>query len=93
MDDWIDPSNIDVPPEILKLVPVDVAHENLALPLRLEGEMIVLAVEDPFDFEKMDRLRFILNREDSLIGALSKKLWLAIWRLYGPPSGGRRFGG
>ncbi|MFP6762414.1 MAG: type II/IV secretion system protein, partial [Planctomycetaceae bacterium] len=45
--DAIDLAVIEVPQAVIGLVPESVARENVVLPLRVEGESLVVAINDP----------------------------------------------
>jgi len=85
MIEWIDPSHEEIRPNVIACVPAEVAHQNLVLPLREEGETLVVAVEDPSDEELTQKLCFIVNRPIHVVGAPIAELKFAIWRFYGPP--------
>lgn len=87
MVEWIDPSRVTIPAAILQLVPAHLAREKLVLPIRIEGEELIIAAADPFNEVLFDRLRFMANREVIRVGSPRDKLVLAIWRNYGPPDG------
>jgi general secretion pathway protein E/type IV pilus assembly protein PilB len=88
-EDFVDAAALDPPAEVLRALPVDVAHQLCALPIAIEGKTLVLAVEDPADFERFERLQFVANREVRLVAAPRVPLLFAIWRHYGPPGEGR----
>ena len=90
MNDFIDPSNLEIPEPILRMVPAHFARTEKVLPIRLEGDTLVLAVDefDDDNLERMDRLllmeklRFVCNREIRFVTAPRVSLRYAIWRLY-----------
>ena len=83
-----DPSLWNVPLDVLGCVPPHMARDDTVLPIRLEGDVLVLAVEDPSDSSLHDKLRFVCNRQIRLVAAARMPLVFAIWRQYGHP--GRR---
>ncbi len=58
-----DLANISVSKEIIATIPESVARENIVIPLRIDGDSLVIAIDDPMKFETIDKLRFLLNRE------------------------------
>ncbi len=72
------------------MVPEHVARTETVLPIRLEGDTLVLAVDEleEDDFQRMDRsllmdkLRFVCNREVRFVTAPRVPLRYASWRLY-----------
>ncbi|MBL6706801.1 MAG: type II/IV secretion system protein, partial [Planctomycetaceae bacterium] len=81
--DAIDLTVIEVPQSVIGLVPESVARENAVLPLRIDGDSIVVAINDPMKFEVIDKLRFILNREIKCEVAPNDAILTAINRHYG----------
>lgn len=85
--DYINLSEVAIPPSVLELVPESVARENAVLPLsEADGELKVI-VSDPFDMETIDKLRFILNRRVSIVLAPREAILEAINRYYGQTFG------
>lgn len=87
MAEWIDLAKHDIDQHVLKFIPASVACENLTVPVKLEGDKLIVAVADPDENgDQIDKLRFILNREVQAVGASLIDIKFAIWRYYGPPS-------
>ena len=71
---------IEIPASVIELVPESLARENIVMPLSLESGSIRVIMHDPLDFETIDKLRFVLNREievslapkDSIVEAINK---------------------
>ena len=81
--DSINLDSTDIPQAVIALVPESVARENVVLPLRMDGDSIVVAINDPMKFEVIDKLRFILNREVKCEVAANDAILTAINRHYG----------
>jgi type IV pilus assembly protein PilB len=81
--DAVDLATLEIPPAIIGLVPESVARENIVLPLRMDGESLVVAINDPMKFEVIDKLRFILNREINCEVSPNDAILTAINRHYG----------
>ena len=79
----IDLTAIDVPQTVIALVPESVARENVVLPLRMDGDSLVVAINDPMKFEVIDKLRFVLAREIKCEVAPNDAILTAINRHYG----------
>jgi len=85
--DYVDLSEVTIPPSVVELVPESVARENAILPLaEADGELKVI-VSDPLDYETFDKLRFILNRQVSIVLAPREAILEAINRYYGQTVG------
>ena len=66
----VDLDKVTVDEKILKLIPADVAHKHLVLPLRRVGRMLTVAMTNPTDFSAIDDLKFIskLDIEPVIVG-------------------------
>jgi type IV pilus assembly protein PilB len=66
----VDLDKVTVDEKILKLVPAEVAHKHLVLPLRRVGRMLTVAITNPTDFSAIDDLKFIskLDIEPVIVG-------------------------
>jgi len=58
----IDLQQIDVQPEALALIPEDVAREHGVLPIKIEDDTLVVAMEDPTNIEALDTISAISHR-------------------------------
>jgi len=84
----IDLSSLEIPQSVIAMVPESVARENNVLPLRLEAEFLIVAISDPNNFEVLDKLRFILNRDVKCEAAPTDAILTGINRHYGQGEGG-----
>ena len=48
-----------IPPQVLALVPAELAAKHRVVPIRLEGKKLALAMADPADFEAIDEVAFV----------------------------------
>lgn len=85
--DMIDLSSVEVPGDVIALVPESVARENQVLPLRFEGDSLIVAINDPMNFTVLDKLRFILNKDVKPEVASADSILAAINRYYGHGGG------
>ena len=77
---FVELKEIEIPPSVIELVPESLARENVVMPLSQESGSIRVIMHDPLDFETIDKLRFVLNREievslapkDSIVEAINK---------------------
>ncbi|UJR79123.1 response regulator [Sandaracinus amylolyticus] len=58
----IDLSQVVVPTQNLRLVPIDVARQSLILPFSVKDEEIFLAMADPDDRRVIDEIEFVTGR-------------------------------
>src|SRR5688572_21422455 len=59
----VDLERVTVDPKIIKLVPADLAHKHLVLPLRRVGRTLTLAMANPIDVAAIDALKFASRHE------------------------------
>jgi len=64
-------------------MPESVARENVVIPLDEKGDRLVVAFSDPLEFEKYDKLSFILNRKISVVHAEQRWIEQKISESYG----------
>jgi type IV pilus assembly protein PilB len=77
---------IEIPPSVIELVPESLARENIVMPLAQESGIIRVIMHDPLDFETIDKLRFVLNREIEVSLAPKEAIVEAINKYYGSAS-------
>jgi len=55
---FVDPTTIQINPELFQLIPEDLAKQHLAIPLQIKDDKLMVAMVDPLDFESINNLRF-----------------------------------
>jgi len=85
--DYVNLSEVVIPPSVVELVPESVARENVAIPLAESDGTLTIIVSDPDDYETFDKLRFILNRQIEIALAPREAINEAINRHYGQTVG------
>jgi type IV pilus assembly protein PilB len=80
---FINLEEVQIPPSVIELVPESVARENIVLPLSQENGTLKIIVSDPTDFDTMQKLQFILNKEIQPVLAPREQIIEAINRNYG----------
>ncbi|GIW70913.1 MAG: hypothetical protein KatS3mg102_0455 [Planctomycetota bacterium] len=73
---------LTVEEEARRLVPAGLAASYLVVPVRLEGERLVVAMRDPLDYELIDNLKFVIGREIKAVAAPEDALLRALERLF-----------
>jgi type IV pilus assembly protein PilB len=84
--DFIDLSEVEIPSSVVELVPESLARENTVMPLAQENGAIKVIMHDPMNFDTIDKLRFVLNREIEIALAPKEAIVEAINRYYGSTS-------
>ncbi len=80
---FVDLSTIEIPKPVIELVPESVARENLVLPLELEGNTLKIITADPTNYDTVQKLQFILNKDIQPVLAVQEQIQDAINRNYG----------
>lgn len=73
---------VEIPAAVVELVPESLARENLVMPLSSEHGSIKVIMHD-LNFETIDKLRFVLNREIEVALSPKEAIIEAINRYYG----------
>jgi type IV pilus assembly protein PilB len=79
----IELGNVTIPAAVVEMMPESVARENIVLPHSLEGNVLKVIMDDPSDYDKMQKLQFILNRDIQPVLAPREQIIEAINRHYG----------
>ena len=89
---FVELREIEIPASVIELVPESLARENIVMPLSQESGSIRVIMHDPMDFETIDKLRFVLNREIEVSLAPKDSIVEAINKYYGSATIGDRVG-
>ena len=81
--EFVNLDGMDISPAAIELVPESVARENIVIPIALENDALKVAIHDPMLYEVLDKLRFILNRDITVVLAPKEAIQAAINRNYG----------
>jgi type IV pilus assembly protein PilB len=81
--EFINLEEVQIPNAVIQLVPESVARENVILPMSQDNGALKIIMSDPMDFETVDKLRFILNRDIEIALAPRESIQEAINRHYG----------
>ena len=81
--EFFDLRDVPIPPAVVELVPESVARENAVIPLAEEDGGLKVLVSDPFAYETLEKLQFILNRKVHIALATRESILEAINRNYG----------
>ena len=84
--DYIDLEGADVPQHIARLMPAEAARLYQAVPVLLTGNLVTVAVADPYNPLLSEELAFVLGKDVQLAVASGKQVEAAISRYYGAES-------
>ena len=80
---FVDMTELTIPKSVIELVPESVARENVVLPLSLEGNVLKIITADPTNYDTIQKLQFILNKDIVPVLAVQEQIQEAINRNYG----------
>ncbi|MDO4570447.1 MAG: ATPase, T2SS/T4P/T4SS family [Planctomycetia bacterium] len=80
-------SQENIPPAVLELMPETLAREYVVLPLEEGDGELTIVTSDPENFDMIDKLNFMLNRQIRIALAPKETILEAINRLYGQSVG------
>src|SRR6516164_9070973 len=80
---YVDLTEVTIPQAVVELVPESVARENVVLPLTQENGTLKIIMSDPQDFDTVQKLQFILNKDIQPVLAVREQIVEAINRHYG----------
>lgn len=80
---FVDLSEVNIPPAVIELVPESVARENIVLPMAQDNGALKIIMSDPGDFDTVQKLQFILNKDIQPVLAAREQIIEAINRHYG----------
>jgi hypothetical protein len=81
---FVNLADLTIPPSVIEVIPESVARENVVLPLASVAGVLFVVMSDPSDFETIQKLQFILNKDIEPVLAPREQIIEAINRHYGP---------
>ncbi len=84
--DFVDLSDSDIAPEILRLIPGGLARLHHALPIAASDNTLTVALVDPLDLRAAEDLRFALGKDVHVVVAPTDQIEDRIERYYGSDS-------
>ncbi|MBI3724197.1 Flp pilus assembly complex ATPase component TadA [bacterium] len=76
-------SKFEIPPEVIELVPKDLAIKQNIVPLKKGKRALIIATPNPLDFIALDDLRFQLGQEVECVLASTDGITEALGKYYG----------
>jgi len=80
---FVNLDTFEISHSVIELVQESVARENVCLPIAFENERLTVAVVDPMNFELVEKLRFVLNRDVEMVMAPKEQILAGVNRYYG----------
>jgi type IV pilus assembly protein PilB len=79
---YADLFNPEIPKPIIQLLKADIAKKYSVIPVRKEGQDVLIAMADPLDIQVLDELRFITGLKIKPALSLQSEIQLAIRKYY-----------
>ncbi len=80
---YVDLSTAEIAKSVIELMPESVAREHVVVPYELEGQTLKVVTSDPTNYETMQKLQFILNKDIQPVLAVAEQIQEAINKNYG----------
>src|SRR5438094_5285383 len=80
---FVNLTDLAIPAAVVELVPESVARENVVMPMSQENGSLKIIMSDPTDFDTLQKLQFILNKDSQPVLAPREQIIEAINRHYG----------
>jgi len=81
--DYIDLSKVKIDTDVLPLIPAAMLNKNIIIPLKKEGDYLLVALRDPFDVALLDELKIVTNLKIKPLLAKKEDILKAIRNYYG----------
>jgi type IV pilus assembly protein PilB len=78
----VDPSNLDIPPEVLALVPPAMVHKHHLIPVNLVRSTLTLAMADPSNIVAINEVKFLTGYDVKIAVGGATAVQRAIERYY-----------
>ena len=80
---FVDLTNAEIPKSVIELMPESVAREHVVMPYELDGQNLKIITWDPTNYETVQKLQFILNKDIIPVLAVQEQIQEAINKNYG----------
>ncbi len=80
---YYDLANNSIPPEVANSITDEVARRYRAVPVYDDGYTLTVAIADPYDFETMDALPHVLDRDVSFVVSTPDAIQQILKSIYG----------
>ncbi len=81
--EFVDLEGRQIPNSVIEKVSESIARENIVIPVDVQGDTVIVAMHNPNNIEVLDKLRFMLNTDITVVMAQVEAIQGAINRHYG----------
>jgi len=78
----VDPAGMDLPQEVLRLIPPALVHRHHLIPISLSGSSLTLAMSDPSNLVAMNEVKFLTGYDVKVAVAATSSVTAGIARFY-----------
>jgi type IV pilus assembly protein PilB len=78
----VDPAAMDIPPEVVRLIPVNLVHRHHLIPISLTGSTLTLAMSDPSNLVAINEVKFLTGYDVKIAVAATTSVTAVIDQLY-----------
>ena len=78
----VDPAGMDLPQEVLRLIPPALVHRHHLIPISLSGSSLTLAMSDPSNLVAMNEVKFLTGYDVKVAVAATSSVTVGIGRFY-----------
>ncbi len=82
--EFVDINNLVIPIELVQMLQVEDARRFRAIPVGQSDTALIIAVDDPLNFDTFDSLNFILKRDLEFVCSTPEQIKTALEKYYGP---------
>lgn len=80
---YVELKDVQVPMSVVEMVPESVARENVVIPISLDNGVLKICMSEPSDYDTLQKLQFILNKDIQPVLSSRDEIFEAINRHYG----------
>jgi len=81
--DFVDLTQMAISEEVISLIPGDIARKYRVIPVALLDTSLMVAIDDPLNFDTFDNLRYVLKRDLDFICATPSQIDSSLIKYYG----------
>jgi type IV pilus assembly protein PilB len=81
--EFVSLTDVTVPQSVVEMVPESVARENRVMPISADGNVLKIVTSEPDNYDVLQKLQFILNKDIQPVLADREQIVAAINRHYG----------
>jgi type IV pilus assembly protein PilB len=78
----VDPAGMDLPPEVLRLIPAALVNRHHLVPISLSGSSLTLSMSDPSNLVAINEVKFLTGYDVKVAVAATSSVTAAIGKFY-----------